>query len=147
MSRLQKGQYTVRIYEESVANKIDDTFNKMASLFTSKNSFISRCVELGVEELRKQYSLKNSNSTMNHLEKLDAISKELKIMAQALKEKTVRDSVATEIDQRNASCLYHMILNLSKGTPLSEQEIEGGLYDFMPERYKNEMLELMEQFK
>lgn len=49
MTRLEKGQYTVRIYEESVARKIDETYEKMISLFTSKNSFISRCVELGVE--------------------------------------------------------------------------------------------------
>lgn len=147
MSRLEKGQYTIRIYEDRVASKIDETFEKMVSLFTSKNAFITRCVELGVEELRKQYSIKDSNPAMNHLDKLDYISKELKIMATALKEKTIQDSIKSEIDQRNSSCLYHMILNLSKGTPLSPKEIESGLYDFMPERFKDEMLELMEKFK
>lgn len=40
-----------------------------------------------------------------------------------------------------------MILNLSKGTPLSSQEVESGLHDFMPERFKTEMLELMEKLK
>lgn len=56
---------------------------------------------IGSRKLRKQFSIKSSNSTMSHLEKLDAISKELKIMASALKEKTSQDLIKSEINQRN----------------------------------------------
>ena len=147
MANLDKGQYTVRIYEENIASKVDETYEKMISLFPSKNAFITRCVELGIDELRNQYGIKTSYSTLSQVEKLDAITKELKVVSTALKEKVIQDSIQSEIEQKNSSCLYHMILNLSKGTPLTAKEIESGLYDFMPERFKEEMLELMDKFK
>jgi len=146
-THLEKGQYTIRIYDDSKADKIEKTFLEMQSLFKSKNKFISKCLELGVSEIRSKYLKDKEDQELDLPEKLNQIADELSFIAKAQKEKISSDAVRSEIQQKNASCLYHMILNLSKGTPLSEEDLDNGNYDYMPNRFKKEMLELIRKFK
>ncbi len=147
MRSVKEGKYTIRIYDKDVLKKINDSYKEMSSFFGSINSFLTRCLELGLVEIRNQLSLDSGDKTIQYLDKINSISKQLNIISKALKEKTVDDIVKGEIEKRSSSCLYHMVLNLSKGTPLSQKEIEEGLYDFMPERFQEEMLDLMEKMR
>ncbi len=134
-------QYTVRLYTKPKIGKIESSFKKCRDLFSSKSDFLAECILRGVEDIEEELFGEKRIFNVNelYLEIRNTQDKLNKLIT--LSEKSAKENIANlTVNQKLLSCNYNMLSALSKNTPCDEDEIEGGLFDELPERL-NSLLE------
>lgn len=137
-------QYTVRIYDTSLSNKIDEIFKKCQSLYSTKNPFIADCILRGVEAIEKD--LFGEKKIQNFKELFDEIRLTIEKLEKLTKlcERNTKDILANlEINQKLLSCNYNLLMGISDDNPKKKDFVEAGLFDDLPERLVNYLEDIL----
>ena len=134
-------QYTIRIYDSKIKNKLEKVYKEVDDLFATKNPFIVDCINRGLDSMIKDLSASKKVESISELydeihltvEKLDNLIK--------MSEKNAKENIANlTVNQRLLSCNYNMLLGLSDNAPKKADLVEAGMYDDLPDR----LLEMLE---
>lgn len=138
---IMREQYTIRIYDSKLANKLERLFNENKDIYGSKNPFFVDCISRGVETIERDF---NGQTT---IEDISQLYNEIHLTVEKLNnlirlcEKNAKENIANlTVNQKLLSCNYNMLLGLSAKTPKQKEYVEAGLYDDLPERL-SELLE------
>lgn len=130
-----KEQYTLRIYDKSLANKLDKVFEGNKDVYGTKNPFLVDCINRGLETIERDLAGQRKIESLSELydeihltmEKLNTLIK--------LCERNSKETMANlTINQKLLSCNYNMLLGLSDEAPKKQKYVEAGMYDDLPER-------------
>ena len=134
-------QYTIRIYDSSIKNKLEKVYKEVKDIYATKNPFIVDCINRGLDSIMKDLTSSKKVESISELydemhltvEKLDNLIK--------MSEKNAKENVANlTVNQKLLSCNYNMLLGLSDNAPKKVDLVEAGMYDDLPER----LLEMLE---
>ena len=128
-------QYTIRIYDSKIKNKLEKVYKEVDDLFATKNPFIVDCINRGLDSMIKDLSASKKVESISELydemhltvEKLDNLIK--------MSEKNAKENIANlTVNQKLLSCNYNMLLGLSQNAPKKKDYIEAGMFDDLPDR-------------
>lgn len=136
-------QYTIRVYDISLINKIESLYKKSRDIHSTKNPFFVDCIKRGMEDFEREYfgvkQIKTLTEVYNEiqktLEKLDKLIKQFE--AAENKQKT-----DIEVLLKLLSCNYNMLIGISTDCPKQVKYVEAGEYDELPKRLK-ELIDLL----
>ena len=139
-------QYTVRIYDLEIVNKIQDLQKELKPIYRSKqNPFLVDCIIKGMEVIeRERLGIKNPQS-LNEL--YDEIHKTFEKLTDLIKmcEATSKEFMANiTVNQKLLTNNYNMLLGLSEEAPIDRESVEGGIYEKLPNRYEEILESLLE---
>lgn len=129
------GQFTVRVYDSKVANKIDELYENCKDIYITKNPFLVDCIKRGAETIERdlfgQKKIENMTELYDEIhltvEKLNSLIK--------LCERNAKENIANlTVNQKLLSCNYNMLLGLSQNAPKKKDYVEAGMFDDLPER-------------
>ena len=142
-----KEQYTIRIYDSRIADKLENVFENNKDIYGTKNPFMVDCVNRGLEaierDLNGETKLENLNDLYNEIHltmsKLDNLMK--------LCEKNARETMANlTVNQKLLSCNYNILLGLTENLPKKREYVEAGMYDDLPERFEDLLEQVLEVY-
>lgn len=135
-------QYTLRIYDSKLVNRLEKCFKECKDIYPTKNPFLVDCISRGMEAIERDL-LGNKN-----LKNFDELYTEIKTTVDKLNlliklsEKNSKEMMANiTVSQRLLSSNYNMLLGLSSNAPKKSDIVEAGMYDDLPPR----MTELLEE--
>lgn len=142
-----KEQYTIRIYDSRIADKLENVFENNKDIYGTKNPFMVDCINRGLEaierDLNGETKLENLNDLYNEIHltmsKLDNLMK--------LCEKNARETMANlTVNQKLLSCNYNILLGLTENLPKKREYVEAGMYDDLPERFEDLLEQVLEVY-
>lgn len=142
-----KEQYTLRIYDTRLADKLEKIFDNNKDIYGTKNPFMVDCINRGLDAIERDLNGQRKIESIQELydeihltvEKLNTLIK--------LCEKNARESMANlTVNQKLLSCNYNMLLGLSEEAPKKPDYIEAGMYDDLPERFGNLLEEVLKVY-
>lgn len=141
-------QYTVRIYDIRLVDKLEQLYKKCKDIYSNKNPFLVDCVLRGVEAIENDLF-----GTGEKTDSIGALYNEVKLTVKKLDtllklcEKSAKETMANlSINQKLLSCNYNMLLGLSEDNPKPTKEVESGSLDDLPERLEDILTEVLEHF-
>ncbi len=130
-----KEQYTIRIYDSKIANKLERLFQQNKDIYKSKNPFLVDCVLRGVEAMQKNLGIPEDVQDVSSLYKEIHLTVEKLNNLLKLCEKNAKETIANlTVNQKLLSCNYNMLLGLSNDEKKKKDYVEAGMYDDLPER-------------
>lgn len=141
-------QYTVRIYDSRVVDRVNSLYKKCDTIFSTKNQFLVACLTKGLDTLERDLLGAKKVQSMDELydeihnttEKLNELIK--------LSEDSAKEMVANNmVNQKLLSCNYNMLLGITDNTPRRREFVEGGMYDELPERLEEIFEEILKAYK
>jgi len=130
-----KDQYTIRIYDSRLANKLEKLFNDSKDIYGTKNPFFVDCITRGAETIERDLCGQKKIEDISQL--YDEIHLTVEKLNNLIKlcEKNAKENIANlTVNQKLLSCNYNMLLGLSENTPKDIKYVEAGMYDDLPER-------------
>lgn len=140
-------QFTVRVYDSKLVNKINSLYKQCRDVYATKNPFLVDCIVRGLDSLEKDFF------GVKKIESLNALYDEIKLTIEKLNtlikatEKNSKENLANlSVNQKLLSCNYNMLLGLSENNPLKRDFVEAGLYDNTPERLEEILEEILKVY-
>lgn len=138
----------VRIYDSRIINRLDDMWNTVESLYTTKNTFIVDLLIRGLESAESERENKKllfeSGNIFKELKRLTSlIDRVVDLGVENYKESFI---VGKE-NQTLISRLYHLIFQLAKDKGISIEKYNDGFFDGLPENFEYITKSLIEEFK
>lgn len=138
----------VRIYDSRVINRLDDMWDSMKSLYTTKNMFMVDLIIRGLESAESERENKKvlfeSGNIFKELKRLTSlIDRVVDLGVENYKESFI---VGKE-NQTLISRLYHVIFQLAKDKGISIEKYNEGFFDELPENFEDITQSLIEEFK
>ena len=135
-------QFTVRIYDVELVNRIKDLEKQLKNIYHSKrNPFLVDCIIKGMEVIeRDRLGIKNPKDLK---ELYDEVHKTFEKLNELMKlcETTSKECMANiTVNQKLLTNNYNMLLGLSEEAPIDRESVEEGIYEKLPNRFE-EMLE------
>ncbi len=138
----------VRIYDSRIINRLDEMWENVKSLYTTKNMFMVDLIIRGLE------SEENERENKKLLFESGDIFKELKRLI-ALVDRVVdlgvenykENFIIGKENQTLISRLYHVIFQLAKEKGISIEKYNDGFFDGLPENFEYITKSLIEEFK
>lgn len=138
----------VRIYDSRIINRLDEMWENVKSLYTTKNMFMVDLIVRGLE------SEENERENKKLLFESGDIFKELKRLI-ALVDRVVdlgvenykENFIIGKENQTLISRLYHVIFQLAKEKGISIEKYNDGFFDGLPENFEYITKSLIEEFK
>lgn len=130
-----KEQYTLRIYDTRLANKLDKIFECNKDIYGTKNPFMVDCLNRGLDAIERDLNGEKKIESLTELydeihltvEKLDKLFK--------LCERNAKETMANlTVNQKLLSSNYNMLLGISDDAPKTKEYVEAGMYDDLPAR-------------
>lgn len=136
-----KQQYTVRIYDYSQVNKLENLYKKVSSAFRHKSDFLSDCLIRGLEVVERDLLGVHNIETLNELyDEIRTTVNRLNTLIE-MSERNSKESFAQmQINRKLLSSNYNMLLGISESKPKNVKCVEAGMYEELPERLE-EILE------
>lgn len=128
-------QYTVRIYDTTLVNKVDEIFKKCKDIYPTKNPFLVDCILRGVETIEKDLlGEKQIESIADLFDEIHLAIEKLEKLTK-LCEKNAREIIANlTVNQKLLSCNYNLLLGISEDSPKKKDFVEAGMFDDLPTR-------------
>lgn len=128
-------QFTVRVYDSKLADKLVEVFKANKDVYPTRNHFLVDCLKRGLKTIEQDLSGQKRLENFNELfEEIHSTADRLNNLIK-LSEKNTKELVANlTVNQKLISCNYNMLLGLSNNAPKSKQLVENGMYDELPER-------------
>lgn len=138
----------VRIYDSRVINRLDDMWDSVKSLYTTKNMFMVDLIIRGLEsaesERENKKALFESGNIFKELKRLTSlIDRVVDLGVENYRESFI---VGKE-NQTLISRLYHVIFQLAKDKGISIEKYNEGFFDELPENFEDITQSLIEEFK
>jgi len=138
----------VRIYDSRVINRLDDMWDSVKSLYTTKNMFMVDLIIRGLESAESERENKKvlfeSGNIFKELKRLTSlIDRVVDLGVENYKESFI---VGKE-NQTLISRLYHVIFQLAKDKGISIEKYNEGFFDELPENFEDITQSLIEEFK
>ena len=135
-------QFTVRIYDVELVNKIKDLEKQLRNIYHSKrNPFLVDCIIKGMEVIeRDRLGIKNPKDLK---ELYDEVHKTFEKLTELMRlcEVTSKECMANiTVNQKLLTNNYNMLLGLSEEAPNDRESVEEGIYEKLPNRFEK-MLE------
>ena len=137
-------QYTVRVYNKGLIDKIERLYKKSRDIYPTKNPFFVDCIKRGMEDIEKEYFGEKKIETLTEI--FDEIGKTISKLNELIKlsKKNSQENLAhLEVIKKLLSSNYHMLIGISNDTPKNEDYVEAGMYDQLPERLCNILEDLI----
>ena len=139
-------QYTIRIYDVRMIEKVESLYKKCKDIYPSKNPFLVDCVMKGAKAISDDLFGGGSESVSALYEEVKQTVAKLDRLLK-LCEKYAQESMANiSINQKLLSCNYNMLVGLSEDEPQKKEKIESGSLDNLPERLEDILPEVLEHF-
>lgn len=140
-------QYTVRIPDSKLVDKLNKNFNECKDLYSSQNVFMVDLLRRGVDTLERDLLGKQKLSNLDDLyTEIKTTIDKLNLLLK-LSEKNAKETMANlTVNQRLLSRNYNMLLGLSTNTPKKQEFVEAGMYDDLPEKLSEVLEELLKVF-
>lgn len=128
-------QYTVRIYDTTLVNKVDEIFKKCKDVYPTKNPFLVDCILRGVETIEKDLlGEKQIESIADLFDEIHLTIEKLEKLTK-LCEKNAKEIIANlTVNQKLLSCNYNLLLGISEDSPKKKDFVEAGMFDDLPTR-------------
>lgn len=141
-------QYTVRIYDSRVVDRVNSLYKKCDNIFTTKNQFLGACLTKGLDTLERDLLGAKKVQSMDELydeihNTTDKLNELIKLSEESAKEMVANNMV----NQKLLSCNYNMLLGITDNTPRRREFVEGGMYDELPERLEEIFEEILKAYK
>ncbi|MBR3885699.1 MAG: hypothetical protein IKJ33_04490 [Clostridia bacterium] len=134
-------QFTIRIYDSNLTKKIDNLYNHLEGLYSTKNPFIVECIKKGLEVVeREQVGVRNITSLNELYDEIHQTFVRLNSLIKMSEENAKEIMANLSINQKLLSSNYNMLMGLSEDIPKEPSVVETGHYDELPDRL-SEMLE------
>lgn len=130
-----KEQYTVRIYDVNLANKLEKLFRNNKDIYGTKNPLFVDCLNRGAEAIERD--LNGSKKVEDISQLFEEIACTIEKLNSLLKitEKNAKEIIANlSVNQKLLSCNYNMLLGLSENAPKKKDFVDAGMFDDLPER-------------
>lgn len=136
-----KQQYTIRIYDQSQSNKLENLYSKVAGAFRHKSDFLADCLLRGMEVVERDILGVHNIETLNELyDEIRTTANRLNTLIE-MSERNSKESFAQmQINRKLLSSNYNMLLGLSESKPKNVKCVEAGMYEEIPDRLE-EILE------
>lgn len=142
-----KEQYTLRIYDKRLADKLDKIFEDNKDVYGTKNPFMVDCINRGLEAIERDL-----NGTRN-IENINELYDEIHLTVEKLNnlvkmcERNSKETMANlTVNQKLLSCNYNMLLGLSEESPKKQEYVEAGMYDDLPDRLADLLEEVLKVY-
>lgn len=139
-------QYTVRIYDKRLVDRIENLYKKCRDIYTSKNPFFVECIVRGMDAIEKDlFGVDKTNNVSGLYDEIHLTMKKLDNLLK-LCEKSAKETLANlNVNQRLLSSNYNMLLGLSEHNPRKTDFVESGMYDDLPQRLADILEDLLDQ--
>ena len=137
-------QYTVRIYDTLLSDRIDKLFKKTKDLYPTKNPFIAECIARGVEAIERDlFGEKNVESLNDLFDEIKLTVQKLERLTKLCEKNANEIKANVKINQKLLSCNYNLILGLAENVTPSKDVVEAGMLDDLPTRLAEFLEELL----
>ncbi|MBO5481290.1 MAG: hypothetical protein J6A63_08900 [Clostridia bacterium] len=145
---------TVRIYDTKVIEKLNYLFKKNPNQYQTKNQLLVELLEIGMQEKLKEivplsYDVK-SETVPNINGDFVGSLKQVKQLIESMhvhNQKQIEGIVAhLKMSERLSAAIYNTLLAVATDEPVTEVQINMGIFDEVPDRfeeYLNELLSLV----
>lgn len=123
----------VRIYDKKTAEKyreIKETKRKDVS----DNEFAQELMRLGLGVLSA-----SKESAETFIDASTEIKRMLGVIIRELRKQSDNNSITSEINNKKNNAIYNILVAQCLGDTVTENEIENGMYDALPERFVEEL--------
>lgn len=123
----------VRIYDKKTAEKyreIKETKRKDVS----DNEFAQELMRLGLGVLSA-----SKESAETFIDASTEIKRMLGVIIKELRKQSDNNSITSEINNKKNNAIYNILVAQCIGDTVTENEIENGMYDALPERFVEEL--------
>lgn len=123
----------VRIYDKKTAEKyreIKETKRKDVS----DNEFAQELMRLGLGVLSA-----SKESAETFIDASTEIKRMLGVIIRELRKQSDNNSITSEINNKKNNAIYNILVAQCLGDTVTENEIENGMYDALPERFVDEL--------
>ena len=123
----------VRIYHKKTAEKyreIKETKRKDVS----DNEFAQELMRLGLGVLSA-----SKESAETFIDASTEIKRMLGVIIKELRKQSDNNSITSEINNKKNNAIYNILVAQCLGDTVTENEIENGMYDALPERFVEEL--------
>ena len=140
-------QYTVRIYDKRVVDRVEKLYKNCKDIYSTKNPFLVDCITRGAEAIEKDlFGVGKENNISGLYDEIHLTVKKLDYLLK-LCEKSAKEGMSNlSITQKLLSCNYNMLLGLSDNNPCRKDFVEKGFYDELPDRLSEVLEKVLEHF-
>lgn len=141
------GQFTVRIYDSKVADKIDELYENCKDIYITKNPFLVDCIRRGAETIERDLlGQKKIESISDLYEEIHLTVEKLNSLIKIC-ERNAKENIANlTVNQKLLSCNYNMLLGLSQSAPKNKDYIEAGMFDDLPKRLETLLEDILKVY-
>lgn len=119
----------VRIYDKKLADKYCEVKNSKRKKSTD-NEFVQELISLGLGVLSaSKENFESFNDSASEIKRM------LGVVIKELRKESETKALTTEINNRKQNAIYNVLVAQATGQVVTENEIENGMYDTMPERF------------
>lgn len=123
----------VRIYDKKVVEKYEEVKNSKREKVTD-NEFVQELIKLGLGVLSA-----SKDGAENFLDASSEIKRMLGVIIKEMRKQNSENSVLQTIENKKSNAIYNLLVAQSIGDTVTENEIENGMYDNLPERFVEEI--------
>lgn len=124
----------VRIYDKNLVEKYEEVKNTRREKINN-NEFTQELIKLGLTVLSS-----SKDSTESFLNTSNEIKRMLGVIIQELRKDSFEKTVDAEMNNKKLNAIHNIIVAQAKGETVTEDEIESGMYDTLPDRFIDEYL-------
>ncbi len=141
------GQFTVRVYDSKVADKIDELYENCKDIYITKNPFLVDCIRRGAETIERDLlGQKKIESISDLYEEIHLTVEKLNSLIKIC-ERNAKENIANlTVNQKLLSCNYNMLLGLSQSAPKNKDYIEAGMFDDLPKRLETLLEDILKVY-
>lgn len=140
MKEIDKGRYTIRVYQKELVNELETVYKKVMLLYSSKNPFLVDCLFKGIKEIEKE--LLQTEKTKNQIE-FEELQKTFNSFSSSIKKRFDESNILITINQKLLSCLYNLLFAINNQTPIKQESFDKGYHDDLPFRFVELMAEML----
>ncbi len=123
----------VRIYDKKIVEKYTEVKNSKREKI-SDNEFCQELIKLGLGVLASsKEEFENFNDSSAEIKRL------LGVVIKELRKQNSSNSTFNEINNKKSNAIYNLLVAQATGETVTENEIENGMYDTLPERFIEEI--------
>lgn len=123
----------VRIYDKKLVEKYEEVKNSKREKVTD-NDFAQELIKLGLDVLTS-----SKEGFENFVDSSAEIKRLLGVIIKELRKQSNDNSLTSEINNKKSNAIYNLLVAQAIGETVTENEIENGMYDAMPERFVEEI--------
>lgn len=133
-----KEQYTIRIYDSRIADKLENVFDNNKDIYGTKNPFMVDCINRGLEAIERDLSGQNKLENLNDLyNEIHLTVNKLNNLIKLCEKNAMEIMANLTVNQKLLSCNYNLLLGLTENLPKKKDIVEAGMYDDLPERFES----------